>query len=178
MNRAQETFLLLMQRNLLFWIPVQYIQFSFIPEDLQIPFVSVAGLFWTIILSVMAGSTTTTQQSQDSTEISIEQDMVEEEVYCVTGMEDECVLPEDLFPQTSLQGVREELAHDIQEVKDVLSHEIEDMSSAITHELEEISSLFDNNNDDDDRNANANGDSLADQSESGVIRNEEAEQVL
>jgi hypothetical protein len=54
--RAQETFLFLMKRNLLFWIPVQFIQFGFIEEELQIPFVCGAGLVWTAILSILAGS--------------------------------------------------------------------------------------------------------------------------
>ena len=57
-SRAQEKFLPLMQRNLLFWIPVQYIQFGFVPEDLQIPFLSVCGLCWTFILSIVAGRAT------------------------------------------------------------------------------------------------------------------------
>lgn len=56
LKRAQENFLPLMKRNLLFWIPVQFVQFGFIPEDLQIPFLSCAGLAWTFILSVSAGS--------------------------------------------------------------------------------------------------------------------------
>mmetsp|Transcript_1203 Transcript_1203/g.1693 ORF Transcript_1203/g.1693 Transcript_1203/m.1693 type:complete len:319 (-) Transcript_1203:203-1159(-) len=56
LQRAQENFLPLMKRNLLFWIPVQFIQFGFIEEGLQIPFLSVCGLAWTFILSVMAGS--------------------------------------------------------------------------------------------------------------------------
>lgn len=55
-SRAQENFLPLMKRNLLFWIPVQYVQFGYIPEDLQIPFLSMCGLAWTFILSVAAGS--------------------------------------------------------------------------------------------------------------------------
>jgi protein Mpv17 len=55
-TRAKENFLPLMQRNLLFWIPVQFIQFAFIQEDLQIPFLSVCGLAWTFILSISAGS--------------------------------------------------------------------------------------------------------------------------
>lgn len=55
-NRAKEMFLPLMKRNLLFWIPVQYVQFSFVPTDLQIPFLSCAGLAWTFILSAAAGS--------------------------------------------------------------------------------------------------------------------------
>lgn len=56
-TRAKENFLPLMQRNLLFWIPVQFIQFGFIQEDLQIPFLSVCGICWTFILSITAGST-------------------------------------------------------------------------------------------------------------------------
>jgi hypothetical protein len=57
--RAQEKFLPLMKRNLVFWIPVQFVQFGFLPEDLQIPFLSVCGLAWTFILSAAAGSTKT-----------------------------------------------------------------------------------------------------------------------
>mmetsp|Transcript_25119 Transcript_25119/g.45390 ORF Transcript_25119/g.45390 Transcript_25119/m.45390 type:complete len:307 (-) Transcript_25119:2156-3076(-) len=56
-TRAKDNFLPLMKRNLMFWIPVQFIQFAFIQEDLQIPFLSVCGLAWTFILSVNAGST-------------------------------------------------------------------------------------------------------------------------
>jgi hypothetical protein len=61
-DRAKEKFLPLMQRNLLFWIPVQFIQFGFVEENLQIPFLSVCGLAWTFILSVMAGSTKSYQE--------------------------------------------------------------------------------------------------------------------
>lgn len=57
MARAQDNFLPLMKRNLLFWIPMQFIQFGYIQEDLQIPFLSVCGLAWTFVLSVAAGST-------------------------------------------------------------------------------------------------------------------------
>ncbi|CAJ1960318.1 unnamed protein product [Cylindrotheca closterium] len=56
MDRAKENFVPLMKRNLLFWIPVQFIQFGYIQEDLQIPFLSMCGLAWTFILSVAAGS--------------------------------------------------------------------------------------------------------------------------
>ena len=55
-SRAKENFLPLMKRNLLFWIPVQFVQFGYIQEDLQIPFLSMCGLAWTFILSVAAGS--------------------------------------------------------------------------------------------------------------------------
>lgn len=57
LTRAKENFFPLMQRNLVFWIPVQFIQFGYIQDDLQIPFLSCCGLAWTFILSVAAGST-------------------------------------------------------------------------------------------------------------------------
>jgi hypothetical protein len=56
-TRAQENFVPLMKRNLLFWLPVQFVQFGYLPEDLQIPFLSICGLGWTFIISVAAGST-------------------------------------------------------------------------------------------------------------------------
>ena len=56
-KRAQSMWLPLLKRNLVFWVPVQFIQFRFIEESLQIPFVCVAGLCWTIILSAVAGNT-------------------------------------------------------------------------------------------------------------------------
>ena len=37
-------------------VPIQFIQFGYIQEDLQIPFLSCAGLGWTFILSMYAGS--------------------------------------------------------------------------------------------------------------------------
>mmetsp|Transcript_21106 Transcript_21106/g.29358 ORF Transcript_21106/g.29358 Transcript_21106/m.29358 type:complete len:303 (+) Transcript_21106:132-1040(+) len=83
-ERAKEKFLPLLKRNLLFWIPVQFVQFSFVDEDLQVPFLCICGLAWTVILSLMAGST---KGYSD-----------EEKPYCVTGMEDECELPDELFP--------------------------------------------------------------------------------
>ncbi len=55
-KRAQTTIVPLLKRNWLFWLPVQYFQFGYVDEPLQIPFICVAGLAWTIILSAMAGS--------------------------------------------------------------------------------------------------------------------------
>jgi len=124
-ERAKTMFVPLMSRNLLFWLPIQYVQFSFVPEDLQIPFLSVAGLFWTFILSVLAGSTKEFEEK--------------DEVYCVTGSEESCVLPEDhLFPDVTLEEITEELNHEAQVVADAISHEFEE----ITHVI------FDNDNQD------------------------------
>ena len=40
-------------RNWLFWVPLQWIQFTFIPMDLQVVYCSALGLVWNIILSLM-----------------------------------------------------------------------------------------------------------------------------
>ena len=55
-ERAENTIVPLLKRNWLFWIPVQYFQFGYVDEPLQIPFLCVAGLAWTFILSAAAGS--------------------------------------------------------------------------------------------------------------------------
>jgi hypothetical protein len=92
-DRAKQNFLPLMKRNLLFWVPIQYAQFAFVPLDLQIPFLCVAGLVWTYILSILAGSA-----QKYSNEVS-----VSDEVYCITMTEDQCVLPDDeLIPMPAM----------------------------------------------------------------------------
>jgi len=67
-QRAKDTFIPLMKKNLLFWIPIQFIQFSYIDENLQIPFLSVAGLAWTFIISLSAGNAKQTAPPQEINE--------------------------------------------------------------------------------------------------------------
>jgi len=55
LRRAREKFWPLMSRNLLFWVPVQYSQFAFVPVEWQVPYICVAGLVWNVILSAIAG---------------------------------------------------------------------------------------------------------------------------
>ena len=69
LTRAKENFFPLMQRNLVFWIPVQFIQFGYIQDELQIPFLSCCGLAWTFILSVAAGSTRNYTPQKDVEEV-------------------------------------------------------------------------------------------------------------
>jgi hypothetical protein len=118
-ERAKENFLPLMERNLLFWIPVQFIQFGFIQEDLQIPFLCMCGLGWTSILSIMAGST-------------------KKYSYCVTGMEDECVLPDELFPVEEMAHEIEEVVHELDEAVHVIEHEFQEIGKEIKHEIEVV----------------------------------------
>eukprot|EP00316_Scyphosphaera_apsteinii_P010007 CAMPEP_0119318556 /NCGR_PEP_ID=MMETSP1333-20130426/46757_1 /TAXON_ID=418940 /ORGANISM="Scyphosphaera apsteinii, Strain RCC1455" /LENGTH=249 /DNA_ID=CAMNT_0007324757 /DNA_START=129 /DNA_END=878 /DNA_ORIENTATION=+ len=54
--RGKEKFFPLIQRNLQFWLPVQIIQFEFVPEELQVTWVAAFGLVWKIILSTIAGN--------------------------------------------------------------------------------------------------------------------------
>lgn len=102
MQRARETFVPLMKRNLLFWIPIQFAVFGFCEEPLQIPILTLCGLIWTFILSFVAGSV----QKAETTEPVVmattngETVVVEEvfDTYCVTGMEPQCLIdPDDLF---------------------------------------------------------------------------------
>jgi protein Mpv17 len=57
MERVENTIVPLLARNWAFWIPVQYFQFGYVDEPLQIPFLCAVGLAWTFILSSAAGST-------------------------------------------------------------------------------------------------------------------------
>ena len=98
---------------------VQFIQFGFIQEDLQIPFLCICGLGWTFILSVMAGST-------------------KKYSYCVTGMEDECVLPDELFPVEEMAHEIEEVVHELDEAVHEMEHEFEEKRKEIVHDIEVV----------------------------------------
>jgi Mpv17 / PMP22 family len=54
--RAESLYIPLLQRNWVFWLPVQFLQFLVIPQDYQIPFLSAASLVWTVILSSIGSS--------------------------------------------------------------------------------------------------------------------------
>ena len=62
-TRVKSTFIPVMKKNLIFWIPLQYITFKFVAEPLQIPVLTVLGLVWTVILSLFAGSAKKQQQA-------------------------------------------------------------------------------------------------------------------
>lgn len=72
-ERVKTTIGPLLKRNWTFWIPVQYFQFGYVDEPLQIPFLCVVGLAWTFILSVAVGSVST--YDEDEIEYDID-DMV------------------------------------------------------------------------------------------------------
>ena len=54
LERGRELYLPLLRRNLAFWLPVQFFQFAFVEQALQLPFVCVAGLAWNFILSAVS----------------------------------------------------------------------------------------------------------------------------
>lgn len=116
LDRARETFVPLMKRNLLFWIPVQFVQFGFVEEGLQIPFLSVCGLGWTFILSVMAGST----KSYGTSAASDVQPEHEIDNYCINGNELNCEIdPDHLLPGVFEDvGVQSQVIETIDEALD------------------------------------------------------------
>ena len=126
-QRARDTFVPLMKRNLFFWIPVQFLVFGFVTDiNLQIPILSVCGLVWTMILSAFAGSVQVSNDDDapvvlQATAAAVEEEqcVIHEEVYCITGMEESCLIdPEDLFhPAVTIQCPNEE--------KHFLHHEVE-----------------------------------------------------
>ena len=65
-ERATSNFFGLMIRNWLFWIPVQYAVFQYCSVEQQISVLIVAGLIWTVILSVVAGAASSKEQSPET----------------------------------------------------------------------------------------------------------------
>jgi len=49
--RAQQLYAPLLRRNYAFWIPMQFLLFSVVPAEFQIPVLNAAGVLWTFILS-------------------------------------------------------------------------------------------------------------------------------
>jgi Mpv17 / PMP22 family len=79
--RAQSLYGPLVRRNWLFWFPTQLVQFVAVPTEWHIPFLSTAGLVWTIILSTISGTAATaeTQQTVPPTANNNDDDVVQEE---------------------------------------------------------------------------------------------------
>lgn len=97
-ERAKTTFIPIMKRNLLYWIPCQFATFALLAGDalepLQIPVLTGLGLIWTIILSLFAGSagsSSTQQQEQES--VLPEPEMAQ--VPLIPAYESVVVLPQD-----------------------------------------------------------------------------------
>lgn len=55
--RARSLYAPLLRRNYAFWFPVQFVQFMYLPTAWQVPYVCVASLCWTVLLSRIGGST-------------------------------------------------------------------------------------------------------------------------
>mmetsp|Transcript_10470 Transcript_10470/g.13266 ORF Transcript_10470/g.13266 Transcript_10470/m.13266 type:complete len:330 (+) Transcript_10470:197-1186(+) len=127
-QRAKETFIPLMKRNLLFWIPVQFIQFGFIEESLQIPFLAVGGLAWTFIISLFAGNAQKSYSSSSKLEEEVEMEL--KEIF------DEVIDIEE--------AIIEEIKYDVSEMEkaivDYVTEEIgiEDMESKKAKEKEKV----------------------------------------
>jgi hypothetical protein len=53
-DNGKAQYLRIYSRNVGFWIPVQMIQFFYVPQEWQIPFLCAAGFTWTVILSSLS----------------------------------------------------------------------------------------------------------------------------
>ncbi|CAB9504834.1 expressed unknown protein [Seminavis robusta] len=161
-------------------------------EDLQIPFLSVCGLFWTMILSVMAGSakdypttatSTTEDQSPQQQDEPLQQSLSATsttttpaaEPYCVTGMEEECLIPEDgLFPVTTL----DDIAHELEDIGQDLTQEWTEMTHGISDELRSaIDQLTHPNNDNDDDDNDHDDKGSGEESSRDIIATLEEDEV-
>lgn len=89
--RAQSLYIPLLKRNYMFWIPLQMAQFLVVPIDLQVPFVCVASLVWTVILSNIGGSTSQQNVKQEIVAYETTLDLE-------TGEEVYNVIPVDVGP--------------------------------------------------------------------------------
>ena len=129
--RAQSLYLPLLQRNYMFWIPTQFAQFLLIPVDYQVPFVCIASLCWTIILSSIGGSSA--QPASPSTIVAYEQQETESgdsQEPLVTVMAVDAGPVNELTDEVLVQDVRDSLVPESirdtvervgEDVKDVLA---------------------------------------------------------
>ena len=66
-ERMKSLYFGILKRNYVYWLPVQFIQFSLIPTEFQIPYVSAMSLIWTCILSSVSASAATAEEAPIST---------------------------------------------------------------------------------------------------------------
>jgi protein Mpv17 len=59
LDRAKQMYAQILSRNYFFWLPAQFVQFAVIAPEWQIPYVCLASLVWTIILSSTSSATAT-----------------------------------------------------------------------------------------------------------------------
>lgn len=60
LDNAKENYVRIYSRNVGYWIPVQIVQFFYVPQEWQITFLCIAGFVWTVILSSLALNQQTT----------------------------------------------------------------------------------------------------------------------
>ena len=71
-DRAKAQGVDLTLKNWQFWIPAQFVQFEFLPIDLQVPFTCVMGLVWNVILSALAGDATCVAVEESAAPVAAE----------------------------------------------------------------------------------------------------------
>ena len=98
-ERAKTTFIPIMKRNLLYWIPCQFATFALLAGDalepLQIPVLTGLGLIWTIILSLFAGSAGASSQQQQQEQETVLPEPEMASMPLIPAYESVVVLPQD-----------------------------------------------------------------------------------
>jgi len=70
-ERARSLYFPLLKRNYIFWLPTQFFQFLVLPPDFQIPFLCCASLCWTVILSSVGGTASTSAPPSDAIQVEM-----------------------------------------------------------------------------------------------------------
>ena len=65
-ERGKEIVVGITLKNWAFWMPVQMVQFLWLPLELQVPYACVMGLVWNVILSALAGDACAMPEQTDA----------------------------------------------------------------------------------------------------------------
>lgn len=71
-ERARRLYFPLLLRNYAFWLPAQFIQFSLVDPEWQVPYICAASLLWNVVLSSVSGRAATSGvQLNDSAGVDV-----------------------------------------------------------------------------------------------------------
>ena len=66
LTRMKYLYVPLLRRNYVFWLPIQFVQFFALPPAWHVPFLSVASLVWTCVLSTLGSGKLATSNTESS----------------------------------------------------------------------------------------------------------------
>ena len=102
-ERAKTLYLKLLSRNYVYWLPMQFCQFFLLPSEWQIPFLSIASLVWTVILSSIGSSSSAQSDANSQLNTALPSELNESQLV------DTVTSSGDITEFVSLEDVREAL---------------------------------------------------------------------